>query len=450
MSATGNSEQSGDNAAGRRKMEVEAQVLQEELITQFMQLSGALDKGLDKMESTLDNWVGGSYLKKPMAWMAFKMASRFVDAKRPLIEPDAARAAEDLAKFLKLRIMIKTSKNLDPALQKAKKSVDLEAPIRAFMGAFDFGEVRELIESSLKKGSTQEKEADEEGGIDFQEYMSKLIPLMAALPAVISSAVNRIRSRMAKQKEIPPDATIEVVSGLIRLINGREIGELINDQYLLTRMLYIGSLMMRDGNTPGIQSIAAGKLKEVLPAIDPEVYGRMKIAKAENKAALKNALSTALLDFPELSKTALSVYPSLINTEIQRLKNKIKIVEDLPEDELADTLSQGFDALETSEIGDLITSCLEVLNAVHSNSPDLIPGIVSGIVSAIDIDALEAFSEEVVPQVVEAVKPAATVVMPSLINGFCDLMTPSPGEDSDELENAVARLRNMLTNGGAE
>ncbi len=447
MSTMENSDQSGYDLASRRQMEQEAQILQKEIASQLITLSGALDKGFTKMESTMDNWVGGSYLKKPMAWIALKVASRFVDSKRSFIEPDATKAAEDIANFLKLQVMIKTSKNLDTSPK--QKAIDLVEPFKAFMDIFDFGEVREMIESATKKKPVQ-KDTDGEDQIDMQDYLGKMIPLAASLPAIISKVVNTIRDRIEKQTELAPDALIEVIAGLVKMIDGREIGELINDQYLVSRMWYIGSLMMGDGNTPGFQSIAREKLLEILPAIEPEVYGKMKIAKAENKAALKNALSDAMIEFPELTKKAIAMYPSLKNTEIRRIKKKLRILENLPEDELSDTIEEGINEFDTSELSELISSFLEVLNSVHSNKPDLISTVLSSIALSIDIDELETFSQEIVPEVVKAIKPAASVVMPSLINGLCDLLTPSPGEDSEELEKAVARLGNILNNGGAK
>ncbi len=78
--------------------------------------------------------------------------------------------------------------------------------------------------------------------------------------------------------------------------------------------------------------------------------------------------------------------------------------------------------------------------------PDVAGAMLSSLFSVIDADDLNAAAKWIIPDVVESIKPLAGAVMPSVINALCSLITPAPGEDSAELDEALGNLGNILSN----
>jgi hypothetical protein len=89
---------------------------------------------------------------------------------------------------------------------------------------------------------------------------------------------------------------------------------------------------------------------------------------------------------------------------------------------------------------------LRIINATHESRPDIAENLLSSLFSIIDTDELQAAAKWMIPEAIASVKPIAGAVMPSIINALCHLMTPAPGEDSSEMDEAIGNLRKILSN----
>ena len=122
----------------------------------------------------------------------------------------------------------------------------------------------------------------------------------------------------------------------------------------------------------------------------------------------------------------------------------------LEEETGPELIEKGLADIDTQEIGETLNIWLRVINSIHESQPDVALRPISSLFSILDWDELQTTAQWLVPDMVESIKPVAGAVMPSLINGLCELLTPSPGEDTGELDEALDNLRNILSNNGGK
>ena len=89
-------------------------------------------------------------------------------------------------------------------------------------------------------------------------------------------------------------------------------------------------------------------------------------------------------------------------------------------------------------------SFFEVVNIIHEDDPKLLPGLFTGLFAAIDLSELTAAGEGAVRECMKAVRPAAAPLMPVVIEGLCDILTPTVDTNENDLDDALARLTNIL------
>lgn len=423
----------------RAELQKEADGLMGKIVVKLMSNPKGMDKMLPVMEAVMTNWAGDSRIKKFIVKTALKKMPKMAASMGKKID-DRSIAAE-LGTMLKLKWMIAADKNRENPTAKADS---IGAPLRKFFGSVDFSEFKEMIDTK-KEGSIAMSKALNEVIMD---YPTKLVAIASALPTIVSTMVNSSRAMVQKTADVSPDFMFEAMMGFARAINGKEIGQLLNDRNNSTWMRHTGSLLAGDGTIPAMQQIVMDKLREIIPELNPEIYGKMKRAKAEDKGAVKNGVSEVLKEFPEFTKKVLSAQAAVKNAEMRALRKRLKVLEEMTQDDMAEVVTANADKFDTLELADVINSLLLIINSMHESKPGLIPGVLSSVATAVDIDEIEKAGNGIIKESFEAIKPAAGAMMPALINGLCDLLTPEPGQDSGELEEALSRLSDIL--GGAK
>jgi hypothetical protein len=116
----------------------------------------------------------------------------------------------------------------------------------------------------------------------------------------------------------------------------------------------------------------------------------------------------------------------------------------MPETDVNNDLSAGLSDLDTQELGETINTVLRLLNSLRHSHPESIPRVLAGMASTIDTDELQEAAAWIVTAAVEAVKPLAGFVMPSVLRGLAELLTPEPGDDKDEMAAAINELKTAL------
>jgi hypothetical protein len=386
-------------------------------------------------DTVMSAWSAGNPIKRFLSFLALKTWPGLPPAEYDRL----ADIAADLGRLMKFRWKLQAQENRENPTASAE---NLAAALKAFLDNTDISCWKEMLDSSKPGRLETARQLNEL----LAEYQGKLMAATAALPTVISIAANSLKSYLETQLKImPPEMVFEVFSGLNANIDWKEVGRMLNDRYELIRRIHIGSSLSGDGVNPAVRNLVGDMLKGIVGEIDPRRYAEAVAGKAEDREAVKNAVSDMMRAFPDFGKSMLIAAALSRNARIRSLKNRLQVLGDLAQRDMGKTVGELTEAFDEHELADLISLMAEVTNNVHAADPDGIPQTVSDLIASINLDEVREMAENnLIRDIIKAVKPLALPLMPPLIHGLCDLLEPDPEETEPELQVALTRLSSIL------
>jgi hypothetical protein len=320
----------------------------------------------------------------------------------------------------------------------------LAPPLNEFMKSTDFGEIAEAVDTA---GDALVAAAGMVGRL-LWEYPSKLACLGAAETALVNILVRSLHEMVKPLEDAAPESLADLLCAFFRTIEGEQIALLVNTWAELIRKLHTGSVLLGEGGRSLFEIDLTDKLRTALPSVDPLALRKAKVALAENRESVAAARAEAHADHPPLLLELLSHWADLQNPRIRSLSRKIGAFERLPADAAAAAAAQGMAELDVQEAGEIVNSLLRLLNRLHTAAPRAGIDVLTGVATALDREVLEEAATWMIADAVDAFRPLATAVMPPLLRGVAELLTPLPGEDARGLDEALARLRSCLNGTG--
>lgn len=320
----------------------------------------------------------------------------------------------------------------------------LEAPVNDLIESIDFGELKEVVdglEHSLGPLLKMVSEA-------VWKYPAKFVCLMGCLPPLVNGGAKAIHEILRPLNNLAPELLADVIFSVLRMLNGKEIGLLANSVMELVRKLHTGSFLLGKAGLPQFYTDLKPLLQDIVSTIDPTLLSKLKVALAEDAETITKSYTEVISQNQDVYTAIVSSYASQKNPKIRASRLKLTLYESFPEEDVAEAVSTGMADLDTQEIGEMINAVVRYINLIHGHKPEMIPRILSEIVLAVDTDKLKSAADKVIGDIVDAVKPAVRAVMPSLLNGLAQLLTPDPDEESDDLNNAISSLRKVLVQEG--
>lgn len=311
---------------------------------------------------------------------------------------------------------------------------------RRFIEAADFGEIKEAMDGSCEDFTATMRMANEE----MWRYPAKMICLFSLLPAAVNMTVSAVKETLEPLNAQAPDVLADVIFSLMRSLNGKAAGELVNGLSEVVRQIHTGSALIGDQGLPQFGADLRILLADFASALDPEVIVKARTALAEDMETIRNTWTEAMAERPDLFLANLRHSADRRNPKIRATKREMDIVADLPEDKVNAVISAGLTDMDTQELGETINTVLRLLNSLRHTHPEAIPRVFAGVAATIDTDELKQAAAWIVPSTVSAVKPLAGAIMPSVLRGLAELLTPEPGDDKDELDAAIAELKTAL------
>lgn len=425
-----------ENSKGLEELEKEFNAVLAGIIKKAVNKPDSKTKMLPLAKALLSDWSGNNIFKKLISRIIEKKLAKPPKQKTKNLSTQST-IASDIGRLVTLRWMIQSEKSRQNPFAKNDKII---SSLTDFLQNSDFGELRESIEAS-KEGSLDLSERI--NGL-MEQFPGKMMAVAGSMPTVISKFLSSFLLMLKQQNMTPPDMLVSMMDSLSESVDGKLIGQVLNEKYELTRKRHIGSLLQGDGKTPALESLFINKLRQILPEIDHVIFGKMKIGVQENAEAKKNAFSKALTEFPDFAKELIKIFPRVINSKVRVGKRRVDILGSMHENELGETVAGGFSKLDTLEIAELVSAALHVLNSIHNSKPDLVLNTLSSIASSIDNVELESAAGGIIKDAVIAVKPAARAVMSSVLDGICEILTPEPGENSDALDESLSKFARIL------
>lgn len=311
---------------------------------------------------------------------------------------------------------------------------------RRFIESVDFGEIKEAVDGSHEDFTAIVRMANEE----MWQYPTKMICLLSLLPAAVNMTVSAVKETLKPIHAQAPDVLADVIFSLLRSLNGKAAGELVNGLAEVVRQTHTGSALIGDQGLPQFGADMRIILKDFASVLDPELIVKARTALAEDMETIRNAWTETMAQRPDLFLSGLRHAADRRNPRIRATRRQFDLLSDLPEEDVNDALSAGLSNLDTQELGETINTVLRLLNSLRRSHPKALPQVLAGIATTIDPDELKEAARWIVPSAVAAVKPLAGAFMPPLIRGLAELLTPEPGDDREEMNNAIALLKTAL------
>ena len=311
---------------------------------------------------------------------------------------------------------------------------------RRFIEAIDFGEIKEAVDGSHEDFTAMVRMANEE----MWQYPAKMICLFSLLPVAVNMTVSAVKETLKPLHAQAPDVLADVILSLMRSLNAKAAGELVNGLSEVVRQIHTGSALIGDQGLPQFGADLRILLVDFASALDPEVLMNARTALAEDMETIRNTWTETMAARPDLFLTELRQVVERRNPGIRATRREFDLLADMPEVDVNNALSAGLSDLDTQELGETINTVLRLLNSLRRTHPEAIPRVLAGVAATIDTDELKDAAAWIIPAAVDAIKPLAVTLMPSVLRGLAELLTPEPGEDTDEMAAAIAQLKTAL------
>ncbi len=317
--------------------------------------------------------------------------------------------------------------------------------IHSFLKDTDFGEIREMVEGSGPCVIKTIEAFNEQ----LWKYPAKVGSILSALLAVVNTGISSIREVLRPiEKNIGPDLLADLILSLLKGLNSKEAANLINAANEFIRRLHTGNYLLAKAGKPLFQIYLTSFLQEALPDLDPVLIRKAKIALAEDKEAIANALADALSDNPALLLEMISAYGATKTPLIKGASRKVRLYEDVGHDALAEAISKGLSDLDTFEIAEFINGILRIINRIHDIKPEVFSNIAHSIADSVDAEEVKSAATWIIPEIVDAARPILFAAMPQLINGLCSILYPQEGLENKNHQEAIFNLKTRFLHPG--
>ncbi len=367
---------------------------------------------LSVIRNILSTWSDNSRAKQKISDLAIKLAVEKITPQPP------SGDGIDAQKVGRLLTVLAQHLN-DLQTQNPMHLADsLEGPLREFIASTDFGEVKELVDRAEEPIVELVRRLM---GFVWNTYPAKFGMVITLIHPLGNIIVRSLKEIVQPLNGVSPDLFTDLIFTIVRSIDGRQIGELVNAVLEMVHQLHTGSLLQGEAGVPQFQMDLTQKLREIMSGIDPELLLKIKVISAEFAEERANAVSDILDENPELVLDLVSLYSSLKNPSIRSKQHRLRVYEHLSEGEFATAVAKGLSEIDTQEISEIFNTLMRMFNTVHAEKPDFFPRLLSDLFMNIDTDALKTATEWFMRDIIGGLKPIAGEVLPVLLKGISEL-----------------------------
>ncbi|MDT8285218.1 MAG: hypothetical protein RQ767_06795, partial [Thermovirgaceae bacterium] len=170
----------------------------------------------------------------------------------------------------------------------------LEHPIRNLIASLDFGEIKEALEGSEEAIVTSIRMVN----TTIWDYPAKFICLVSLLPTIVNVGLRSARETIAPLHDQAPDVLADVVFSLLRSLNGKAAGELVNGLAEVIRQTHTGSALIGDQGLPQFGADLRILLEDFASALNSEVIVKARTALAEDMETIRNTWTETMAKRP--------------------------------------------------------------------------------------------------------------------------------------------------------
>jgi len=312
--------------------------------------------------------------------------------------------------------------------------------IQNWLDHTDFGELREIFDNAKEDYDTLIVKLCE---LAF-EYPAKFIILLSFIPGITNFAILFMADITERFNTLSPDMLADILLTFFRELDGNTLGKLLNNVTEVIRQIHTGSALVGESGAPRFTMDLSGKTREVLEKTDPKLFIKARNALIDGKETLIKTFMDIAAENPEFLVHQLNHLSVNRNSKTRILKQKIELLEDLPEDVSIDALEKGLANWTTYDLADIVNSLSRIANTLHHSKPEVLTSLLSEFVGSLDLYEIEESLRWLAKDMGQVVRPLARTVTPIIIKEFCGFFTPEDDGQDEALQESLEMLRGII------
>ncbi|MDO9264167.1 MAG: hypothetical protein Q7U02_09385 [Desulfosalsimonadaceae bacterium] len=312
----------------------------------------------------------------------------------------------------------------------------MEPGLKKWVESVDFGEIREMFDNSSEDGRAFIRMANNV----LWQYPAKMVLLLSLLPSLVNVLTDTMDVSVGKLNELPPDMLTDVVLSFAREIDSRSVAGVLNQLTEIVRKIHTGSALLGEPGAPQLPKVLSHMIEEIIHQTDPITLWKAKIALAETKATIGQAIEASVNSKPNFKHLSMIMGPELTNIRLRSLNQRIVAWESVDGKEMAKSFAQHLAAYDVQELAEVVNNTLRLINRLGDEKPAVFTEFAGEMVNAIDAYELAQSAKRFFNGVSKELRPVARAVVPGLVTWICDVIKPT----DDEYEDDAAQARNAL------
>ncbi len=312
--------------------------------------------------------------------------------------------------------------------------------IKALVANLDFGEMEE---AAIKARPEAEALADAFNDA-LWEYPAKFVCLGGLLPAFTNTLAGSVTRMISRANTMSPELITEVLLSLLKDVDGKAVGQLVNQFTELARKIHTGSALLGPPGLPEFTATLTQKLMEIGVEIDPNLLWKARQAMAEVAEARVKARTELLRARPDLLKARLAEQHKVRNAFIRARRVNVSLLDELDDPDLAEAVAEGAVKIDAQEVAETVNLWCAVLNRAREQRPDFVANMLFHFANSSDTGEIQRTVKWLADDLARALRPLARAVLPAVISTVAGWLSREDDESAGEVADCLAAWRNLL------
>ncbi len=315
--------------------------------------------------------------------------------------------------------------------------------VHAWVEQADFGELRDALEHA----TPDIMEFARQFWTLMRQHPAKVVSLLSAAPSLVNIVVYVLKETVREISGLfrAPDMIADFMLSVLRRIDGKTLGELINASCELARQVRTGSGLLGEPGSPAFRKDAAAFLRDVVETVDSEVLNKARLGLAEGGRTMHKAFIENIRNNPEKFISFLETSNKVRNIRIRKISEKLSLFEDIAGEGLSEALAQSIKGLDTHDAAEAVNTISRTLNRIREEQGGLDVSALAELVNGLDLEELRDAVEWAADELGGIFRPAGRIIAPHLVRMMCGWAGPEKDGSDREVQEAVDALRSLIT-----
>ncbi len=313
-----------------------------------------------------------------------------------------------------------------------------------WIASMDFGELKEMVDSGAKGISALARMTSDVMG----DYPAKAVSLLSLAPTLVNIATDALAQSLENAgKSIAPDMAADVIRSMLLEIDTNSISRMVNGMAEMTRRIHVGSALLGEPGSPEFPKAFTDIARNIVEGLDHEILWKARTAMAEAREEVKNAVSDAVAENPDMMAGDIATRTAVTNAGIRAASRRAAALEAQPPETIDEAMAKAMAGLDVQEIAEIINIYATLFNRMLAASPGILSEKIDAFADSLDVDEISDLLETVGQYAGNALLSIARSAVPHIAKGFFSALAPGNGPSENIAKEARDLMASLLKNG---